>query len=628
MKALALGLQNNIVTSYDQTKTTLQGRIGQKSITDGSITKNCIGPNPVLSLDIFDDTGVAPVGLHTSTPNGRIFIGKGVVSNVWTVSYYLLTTVAGNVSAVWQGDLKFTFGAAALTYVIKGFTVDDSNPASMKFFWNATHTTTTDGGLFGCWGINVTDFVKVSIVTFPVASAGSQTKTVYQLGDNASQASQTLTVAEGVGYDGVGGFCYVLNGAAATPSVFKFNVASPPSASPAANGYDSTAFVLKTGTLAALSGVILLVNNLQCITPSHTSNSGSLCLSLLTSTNIYVAKVSDITSAVTTLPSLVTANVAISTDYVAPATITIGQYIAAIDKWILLGVSGDFFIKQCVSNDANGVVFGGSNQIKTEIGGTINTFDFGGITNLCLSDCNGFAVITETAIGQRGALVIDLQVDYQQVNPSTGQIQASIISPVINGNFSKGIYLSIYKELSKRTVYPTIQYRTSGFSTGPGAGFDALWTTAPIDGDLSLLSNATQVQFRILFRSTNIDVSNASQIVESYLLYIDLTQSSENWVGSSSNTSASGSNPFRVSFRLQTAYATSVPKLFIRGIDDSGNAVVFDTVTNIANMDYTTNNGTSYTPLGTIPNTPLTTELRFSWTSPDGVPRRWAVSES
>lgn len=626
MKVLPLGLQTSTTTSYDQTKTTLQGRVGSRSVTDGNGAKTVLGANPIIAMDVFDDTGTAPTTISTSTPNGRLFVGLGVAAGVWTIAYYQMTTTAGVTTSTWIGNLKLTMTNAA-TYVIKGFKVDDSTPSAMVIQWATTHTTLIDGGYFGCWGVNITDFVKVSVATFPQATAGSTTKTVYQMGDAATQAATTLTVATSLGIDTTGKKAYVRNGLAATPSIFVFDYSVPPTGTPTA-GYVNSNFTLKTGTLAAETGTVLLTNNADVMTPSHTSNSGSLCLTWLTSTQMYLAKVSDITSGVTTLPTLVAANVAIGNDYDVPATITHGGYDGTIDKWLMRTASGPFMLKQMVSTDANGKMFGGDNYIKTETGGTINPVEFAGGAPLSLTGGNGFFVMSNSTVGQRNLLAIDVQADETSINPSTSQIYTSIISPVVSANIAQGVMIAIYKEFSKRTVYPTIQYRVANFTTGPGAGFDATWTSAPKDGDLSLLVNATSAQFRFVFTLAGMNNTNSSQYNEAYLIYKDTTQNSENWVGSVDNTSTAGASPFRVSFRLQKAYATSVPKLFIRGVDDSLNAVVFDTVTNIANMEYTTNNGTSYTPMGTIPNTPLTTELRFSWTSPDGVRRRWSISES
>jgi len=629
MKVKVLGLQTALVTSYDQTKTTLQGNTGQRTITDGNGAKSCIGPQPIIFADVFDDTGVVPAGLHTCTANNRIFVAQGFAAGVLTVAYYLQTTTSGVTTQVWQGSLKFTFTNTG-AYTLRGFAVDDTTPSSMNFHFFTTNTTAIQGGWYADFGVNVTDFVKVSIQTHPVATTGSQTKVVYQIGDTTTQAAQTVLVADGGDVDPVGGFVYILNGAAATPKIFKF-VATVPTTAPTAGYSQANGTIVITGTLPALAGTVLLVNCVKLGTPgSWSSNSGSLCLHFLTTTTIYHAKVSDITNGAASLASLSSGNMSNGTDLTP--TGAFGQYAAFLDKYVIMTSTGNVIVKQGINNDANTKFFGLNSYIKGEIGGTVTPVDFGAITNLCLTCCTSFAIMTNTSVGQRGFVSIDLGSDESSVGNATssfpGQINASIISPVISGNFSQGVSAAFSFELAKRAVKPTVQYRTSNFSTGPGAGFDATWTTAPRDGDMSALANASQVQFRFLFTIMALEVTNPPQIVEGYFIYTDLTQSSDNWVGSTDNTSGSGANPFYVAFRLQTAYASSVPKLFFRGIDDSGNAVVFDTVTNASLFSYTTNNGTSWTALGTIPNTALTTEVRLGWTSPDGVRRRWAVSES
>jgi hypothetical protein len=629
MKVQALGLQTALVTSYDQTKTTLQGRVAQRSINDGNGLKNVLGPSPVIFGDVEDDTGAAPVAVMAETPNGRLFISKGIVAGILTISYYTFNTTTG--VQQWQGDLKFSVTATG-TYTLRGFAVDDTTSTAMTFHFGLTNTTTQQGGYYACFGVPTTDFLKVSIITYPVATAGSTTKTVYQIGDTSTQAAHTLTVIDGLNLDKTGLNTYILNGAAATPKIFVIPYSAPPTGTPTA-GYVQWNSGIATGTLSALTGVILLLNNVQVFTPVNqpspsNANNGFLCMGWLTGTNIYWAKVTDITSGVTTLPSLITAPMSGSSDYLLPS-VTMGRYSGTIDKWVLLTSLGQLLVKQGIANDPNAKIISSNSYIKGEIGGSITPLDLSGITPACIVTMQGWAMMLSTGVGQRGFMGLDLTSDESSVNPTTGQILSSIISPVISGNFSQGVMMGIYYELAKRSLKATVQYRTSNFSTGPGAGFDATWTSVPKDGDLSTIVNASQVQFRFLFTMMGLEIMNPPQLNEAYFVFTDLTQNSDHWVGSVDNTSQNGANPFKVSFRLQTAYSSgTVPKLFIRGIDDSGNAVVFDTVTNIANMSYTTNNGTSYTPLGTIPNTALTTELQFQWTSPDGLRRRWSISES
>lgn len=615
MKVLALGLQTSLTGSYDQTKTTLQGRAALRTINDGNGVKSVLGPSPVVTADVFDDTGVAPVGLHTSTVNGRIFIGKGFAAGVWTISMYTIDFITG--ARVWAGDLKLTHTNTG-AYTLRGFKVDDTNPASMNFYWVTTNTTVQQGGFYACFGINVTDFVTVSVQTFPVATLGSTTKTIYQIGDQAAQAAHTVTVSDGIAIDNSGGFVYILNGVAATPKIFKF-VNTVPTAAPVAGYSIANGSIVVTGTLApALSGTILLVN---CVNhaPSigHGPNSGNAVLTWLTTTTIYNAKTSDITNGATSLPSLASANMAGSADFVTP-TASFGQYSPTLDKFIIMGSIGQVIVKQGISNDPNSKIFGLNSFIKSETGGSISPSTFGAVTNLCLTSSGGWAIMTNTSVGQRNFVALDLFSDESSL--TSGEINTSIISPVLTANITKATIMGIYYELAKRSVKATLQYRTSNFSVGPGAGFDATWTTATKDGDLSNLVNATQAQFRFLFTMMGMEVTNPPLINEAYLVYTDQNEISANWQGSVDNTSNSGANPVFSAFRLKVAYPTSVPTLFFRAYDDSNNLVASaNTVSNPTFFEYSTNNGTSWNPLGTIPNTILTTEVRYKWASPPGV---------
>lgn len=637
MKVQALGLQTSLVTSYSQTATTLQGNIGSRSITDGNGAKTVLGPQPVLFSDVEDDTGAAPSGLHASTGNGRVFVNKGFVAGLLTMSYYLKTTTSGVTSLAWQGDLKFQFTNTG-AYTVHGMEIDDTTASAMNFHFITTNTTAIQGGWYAAFGINQTAFVKVSVQTIPVATAGSQTATLYQIGDTTTQAAQTLTVGDGLGNDPTNAFIYFLNGAAATPKVYKF-VNTVPTTSPTAGYSQANGTIVITATLPALAGTILLVNNMKLVTVigAWSSNSpastAAPVLTFITSTTLYNFKVSDVTNGATSLPSLMSGNMSNGVDLLPTASL--GQYSGTIDKFVILTSLGLIIVKQGINNDSNmKFLSAGAAYVKTETGGTTTPPDFGCVTDLCLTINSGFAFLSSTAVGQRGFYTIDLTTDESSVANLAaavpGQINASIISPVLtNLNITQGTILAFYNELAKRSVKPTVQYRTSNFSTGPGAGFDALWTTAPKDGDISTLVNATQVQFRILFTVMALETTNTPQITEGYFIYSDNTQISNFWEGDVDNSTQSGNSPMYVAFRLRYAYASVVPQLFVRGIDDSGNVIfLFNTITNISVFSYTTNNGTSWTALGTIPNTALTTGVRVNVASPSGTRLTWSIAES
>jgi hypothetical protein len=103
--------------------------------------------------------------------------------------------------------------------------------------------------------------------------------------------------------------------------------------------------------------------------------------------------------------------------------------------------------------------------------------------------------------------------------------------------------------------------------------------------------------------------------------YTPQSEISDNWVGSGDNTTQNGASPARTAFRLATAYATSVPTLYFRAYDDSGTLVASaNTSANPTLFEYSSNNGTSWNSLGTIPNVAGTTEVRYNWATPPVIP--------
>ncbi len=85
MKSLFADLNDVVVSSYDQTKTTIQGRITQKTI-DGDLV---LGPPLNKFIDVFADAAITPVLLCHMSPNGRLFTWVAPSSGVATLSMSL-----------------------------------------------------------------------------------------------------------------------------------------------------------------------------------------------------------------------------------------------------------------------------------------------------------------------------------------------------------------------------------------------------------------------------------------------------------------------------------------------------------------------------------------------------------
>jgi len=123
--------------------------------------------------------------------------------------------------------------------------------------------------------------------------------------------------------------------------------------------------------------------------------------------------------------------------------------------------------------------------------------------------------------------------------------------------------------------------------------------------------------------------TSPSQLQDIILSVIDPNEISDYWEGSVDNTTQGAATPAYTAFRMIKTYTSSVPTLYFRAYDDSGNLVASaNTSANPTAFEYSTNNGLSWNTLGTIPNTALTTEIRYKWTTPPGVIVSCSIRES
>jgi hypothetical protein len=138
---------------------------------------------------------------------------------------------------------------------------------------------------------------------------------------------------------------------------------------------------------------------------------------------------------------------------------------------------------------------------------------------------------------------------------------------------------------------------------------------------------ASQIQFKIAYRTFSIERTTHVQVSDALIGYNSTDDISPNWEYSyndSSNTS-----PTRCGFRLKSTYQTSVPStLSFVAYDLTGVLVVNQSITsNPSNFQYSTDGGTTWLALGTIPNV-VGTLVRYTFVSPPGVNIRPAIKDS
>jgi hypothetical protein len=678
----SLELLNDVVTAYDQTKTTIQGRVHSKIIDSQEV----LGP-PINSFDdVFTDAGVTMAGpvFLSSFLTGTVARKFSIIAEAAGAAdlvLYNLDTATGE--STYVGKIRINLpDTAASTHTYRGLRVVDSGTTGWKIFvltTTAAGVTLINGGLFMVNSVDLVDFAPIGFPTIPFATGNNQ-KAVYDLQDASFIGSAHLmTASAGMFLDTANTMVYVHNGIAATHQyyVFDYSVAptwasgavdaitaatdtvthtghvfvnadpvtftsvttagltagtvyfvissiagvsyqlSATSGGAAINittdgggtigrafGTSSNNFVHKTGNLTALTGTLLLNNSEGYATPQHSSNAGFPCAAFLTTTNLYFGKLSELTAGATAWTSLVTANVLGPTSEVTAPTPAFGSWSQEMDSFIYVTNTSLFYVKKLVNNSLD-LVYGSLNTTFLETSAS-ETPSLGLVTVGGTASMHGWFMVSGTTVGQRVIVSNDMYsnsiFDYSY-----------IVSKVIDTSKASYKFISTLEKIFDLTSSSIFQYRTSGFGSISGG-----WTTISVADDLSHIASGDETQFKILFSTEAEPDGNPSQLYDLLLALSLDNENSEHWVGSHPNTIST--SPAKSAFRLVKEYDIMVPTLYFRAYDDSGTLVESaDTLNDPTLFEYSTNNGTSWIPLGTISNTENTTELRYLWSTDPGL---------
>jgi hypothetical protein len=724
VKSYLAGLTNSVVTTYDQTKTTLFGRVFSKTVNSQTV----LGPPLTNFIDVITDTiggGAVTANMCHLTQNGRLFIINTPAGGVATVLLYQFD-LTGVTKPSYVGRIVVNLpNTAATVHANKMFKVYDGTSSATVTGWKIGIGTTAsiliNGGVFVVNNVALSDFVPTSPPTFGMAIA-TNAKSVYMVQDpaNIGVNNNLTTISGGIVLPSTGQL-YPENGLAGAANWMKIDLTVSPvvnntystitaqttlyaGTSPSAffklpavtvsgfnaldpvvlTGSTPTPFVastatfqtgyfmrdiqvigsdtyfnlstvaggaattptsaiasglsimrafgqtttpwtsIKTGNIAGIGGVIVLSNAMKHMNSADTNLPAALqnqdCCFFTTSNGLYSFKISDITNGAVSFPSMSSVNTSGSgIDYTAviPAFST---YSNECMQAIYVSNTSTFYAK----NWMNSVIkqnFGGLATIWFEtINPVTTTIDAASLTQI--DSRGGWVLAVSTTTGQRGIFYLDLQSD-----DSYGY--SYLTSPVLSTKNETLKYINTIEQLFDVTDSFNFYYKTAALSTdatfaSPTTG----WTAIATAKDLSIaLQNYTQ--FKVGYQIATLLANTPPQITDIVRTSKFVTEISDNWEGSVDNTTANGNTPARTAFRLQTTYASVVPTMYFRAYDDSGNLVISaNTVTNAALFQYSTDNGTSWNALGTIPNVALTTEIRYNWASPPGVRVTTSLSES
>jgi hypothetical protein len=379
-------------------------------------------------------------------------------------------------------------------------------------------------------------------------------------------------------------------------------------------GMTGSNFVHKTGNLPALTGTLLLNDSEDYAEPDHTTNAGEPCAFFCTSSQMYMGRLAELTSGATSWPSLITANMLGGPNEIIPPTATQAAWSNQLDRAIIS--TGQIFICKAFANNEIDSSFGGSNNAYLEGQPTdaVALQPAAAISAMDL-ETGWIGIVNSTVVGQRGVMLADLYSDAMFD-------YSFIVTKVLDTPDAVYRFITTTDKLFDYTGSLDVYYRTSGFGSISGG-----WLPVPFAEELEgIVTPGAQVQFKIRFATVGLDTSIPAQIQEFFLGFESLHEVSANWEYSH-DASTSGS-PTRFGFRLKKAYASSVPALNFRAYDLSSSLVInFTTPTDNARFEYSTDDGNSWLPLGTIPNT-VGTLIRVTPTSPPGVKVRPSLKEA
>lgn len=257
MKYLKADLLADVVSSYDQNKTTIQGRVFQKTI-DG---EQVLGPPVTKFIDVFSDTGQTPTGTVFCTDNGRLFVLGAAINgtsyDTLPIMLYDFNLNTGASAYVGRIDVQLP-NLAATVHTIRAFKVIDTGTTGWKIFIATTATVTINGGVFLANNIDKADFVPVAFPTVPMATS-TDAKAVYFLQDPANIGAGQLNIAPaGAILDTAGNRLYVHNGVAATHQYYVYDTAATPTwVSSAVTGTESTNIINQAGHTFAAGSIVI-----------------------------------------------------------------------------------------------------------------------------------------------------------------------------------------------------------------------------------------------------------------------------------------------------------------------------------------------------------------------------------
>ena len=556
-------------------------------------------------------SGTAVTGTSTLFSTNKVCVGNrigfGSTDPSQITTWYEISAIGSDTSiTLTQSAGTISSGTA---YVIE----------DLRCVMAITNATTTNGGLYVMKGLSFSAFSNVG-GTVPAAVSTDNIRACYWLAD---AATVTNTVSFGMAISTrtspTSHMVYVLD-TLANPVVFKYNIRAALTLS---SGKDTTAFQFKTGSGGAVTGTTGQNNNGRIATLSHGPHSGVETIYFTTTTRVYAAPTSGITTGSTTWLSSGTNATEVppgsANTFAAGANLSSVEGVSLIDKLIITNNSTTSPFRSYITqyrtdagqwdrvwgNDTRQIDQSAADATTTPVpslsGAAYSVWAEGGLLYI--------ATIGTTAILNR-IYALPIGADWEYTS-TTGCVLLLPAMTIDSATKFTNIYATAQqviggatgKNLGLNTEPFRLSYRTTGISDDTGS-----WTALDSTGLISI-DGASQIQVRVEFRTIG-TLMIPARISTVGVIYEDTTTDSHY----QPSVAFSSTSAKRFAWRFSTAFGGTVPQLRIELFDavTGGSLGSDDSTTRAGTWEKSTDGGSTWGSYDTSDKTNETTYIRFT----------------
>ncbi len=555
--------------------------------------------------------GTAVTGSGTAWSSSRIAVGTrigfGSTDPTQITTWYEISAIGS--------DTGITLASTAGVISSGPYVVDE-----LRAILSTTNTTATNGGLFVAKGLREVLF-SPSGTTIAAATTVDNIRACYWLAD---AATVTNTISCGLGIEGRDSytqhFVYVIDGTTTTNRVYKYNVRA--SLTSLASGKSTAAFVLVTGAQTP-TGTCSQANNGRVGTLSHGPGNGVSCLYYATTTRVYRAALSNITSGNTSWQSESMVEIppgGVST-YPLTSALNSVEIADTIDRLMVMssGTAGarSYVTKYNSNADPFDHIFlNDDKQYDQSISdaGSVAHPAIGASTFSVWAEagvCYLARIGTTAIVNQLYAVPIGAHWTYAGESPYQRLMTPAILTSDATKLYHVGVNSSLQLGSGTLGLPPEpyrVYYRTSGIADDSGA-----WTLLDDTRDLSGVVPGASIQFMFEFKIFGLSCIPA-RIYNLSVIYEDNTTDShyQPSVGQSSISSKI------FAWRFSTAFGGTVPSLTINLFDAvTGATLITDTTASSAagTWEKSTDGGSSWGAYDTTDKGNETTYIRYTPTT-------------